>query len=368
VELELSEEQEHLREGLRQLLEGACGLRRVREVAYDGDGRDAKLWRELVEGGWSASLVAEAEGGGGLGFEEALIVALESGRALLPLPLVETLLASRALARAGHAEGVSSIASGASYTLALQCGSADWGAPPGACAAARVGDGRWRLAGEQRGVPFGPSSEFCLVEAALAGGGSGLFRVPCDAPGTCWQEVGAFDRTVRRYRLTLDGVELGSDASLFGEQPADAEIERLVDEWRVLLAAQSQGACRRVLEMTVDYVKKRQQFGRPVGANQAVKVRLADAAAAVERMQAALYHAALKIAQEAPDRALAAAMAKAACAAPAAFVATQAVHCHGAIGYTWEQDVHLFVKRIKSSELLLGDGHASLERIAQLVL
>jgi alkylation response protein AidB-like acyl-CoA dehydrogenase len=183
-----------------------------------------------------------------------------------------------------------------------------------------------------------------------------------------WEEVGAFDRSVWRHRLSLDGVELAADAAVFEAGSAAAPIEALLDEWRVLLAAQSQGACRRVLELTVDYVKKREQFGRPVGSNQAVKVRLAEASSQIERMQAALYHAALKLERQAPDRGLAAAMAKAACARPAAYVATQAVHCHGAIGYTWEQDVHLFVKRIKTNELLLGGETESLERIAQHVL
>ncbi len=99
-----------------------------------------------------------------------------------------------------------------------------------------------------------------------------------------------------------------------------------------------------------------------------MKARIAEMAGAVERMRAAVYHAAVKIDAEAPDRALAVAMAKVATATPGAWVASQAIHVHGGIGYTWEHDLHLYFKRIKANELLLGDGMASLARVADAVL
>jgi alkylation response protein AidB-like acyl-CoA dehydrogenase len=136
----------------------------------------------------------------------------------------------------------------------------------------------------------------------------------------------------------------------------------------VLLAAQSEGSCRRLVEMTAEYVKHREQFGRPVGSNQAVKVRVAEMGAAVEKMRAAIYFAALAVEQDLEERALAVSMAKLEAGVPGAFVATQAIHTHGAIGYTWEQDVHLFVKRVKSNELLLGAGYETIERVAALVV
>ncbi len=173
------------------------------------------------------------------------------------------------------------------------------------------------------------------------------------------------DESVRRFDLELRGA---GAASLFGQTDARDEIQRMLDEWRVLLGAQTEGACRRLVEMTVDYVKKREQFGRPVGSNQAVKVRVAEMGAAVEKMRAAIYFAALAVERDLEERALAVAMAKAETGAPGAFVATQAIHTHGAIGYTWEQDVHLFVKRVKSNQLLLGAGYEMLERIAQIVV
>jgi alkylation response protein AidB-like acyl-CoA dehydrogenase len=155
---------------------------------------------------------------------------------------------------------------------------------------------------------------------------------------------------------------------LFGPEDAGATIGLLLDEWRAALAAESLGAAERLLELTVAYAKERVQFGRPIGANQAVKVRIADMGAAVERMRAAVYHAAVKIDAGAEDRALAAAMAKVATAAPGAWVGSQAIHVHGGIGYTWEHDAHLYFKRLKSNELLLGDEMHHLARVADAVL
>ena len=364
MELELSEEQGLLQSGLRQLLEGACELRRVRRHSYDGDGRDPELWKELAEGGWTASGVPETLDGGGLGFEEAAIVALESGRSLLHQPLIETLLAARALQRAGCEAPLSEIAhDGASATLAVLELSRDF-APDPELPRARSTQAGWELSGEHFGVPFGPLAQRCLVEAELESGEAGLLWVSTDQTGVGWREVGAMDRTVRRYALTLEAVEVPGEC---GAGAGDA-LGELPDEWRVLLAAQTQGACARLLEMTVDYAKKREQFGRPIGANQAVKVRLALAAAAVERMLAAVYHAALKIEQGASDRGRAAAMAKLETASPGAEVATQGIHVHGALGYTWEQDVQLFAKRIKTNEILLGSDADCLERVARTIL
>lgn len=365
MDLELSEEQEQLAQGLRGLLEGSGDVKRVRRIAYDSDGRDPELWEELFKNGWSTATLPETAGGLGLGFEEAMVIAVETGRSVLHLPLCETLLAARV---AGRASGdpadrlLGEIASGSSVTIAV--GPAAGGFNDDARDPVRASaDGQ--LTGLARSVPFGPQAQHCLVEAELEEGGNGLFALPCDAPGARWRERRAMDESVRRFDLELDAA---AGASLFGAADARDEILRLLDEWRVLLGAQTEGACRQLVEMTADYVKEREQFGRPVGSNQAVKVRIAEMGAAVEKMRAAIYFAALAVEQDLEERALAVAMAKIETGAPGAFVGTQAIHTHGAIGYTWEQDVHLFVKRVKSNELLLGTGHEMLGRVADLVV
>ncbi len=338
----------------------------MRAVAYDGDGRDPELWRSLAEAGWTAVPVPEAYGGAGLRFEDVLLVIEEAGRALLPLPLTTTLLAARAVARAPdwapRGALLRRIVDGsASVTLAL----AGYGERASAVRlrrAARDGDG-WRLSGSCAFVPYGPLADLVLIEA-----GRGLIILPTGAPGMNWTDLNTIDRTVLQHELSPIDVRVNESDSLYANADARDEIAALRDEWTAALAAESLGAAGRMLELTVAYAKERVQFGRPIGANQAVKVRIADMGAAVERMRAAVYHAAVKIDADAEDRALAVAMAKLATAAPGAFVGSQAIHVHGGIGYTWEHDLHLYFKRIKSNELLLGDEPVHLARVAQAVL
>ena len=362
MDFELSADQELMRNGLRDLLSRACDIRHVRAAAYDGDCRDDELWQALAAAGWTALTVPEADGGAGLRFEDLVVAIEEAGRAVLPLPLTTTLLAARAVAQApagrARSELLARITAGdAMVTIALRDVDRD---EPGT--AKPDGDG-WRLEARYSFVPYGPLADLALIEA-----GRGLILLPTDAPGMSWTELAAMDRTVRQYELSLRDVRVDQNASLYGNADVRHAIDALTDEWRAALAAESLGACQRMLELSVEYAKDRTQFDRPIGANQAVKGRIADMGAAVERMRAAVYHAAVKIDANAEDRSLAVAMAKAATAAPGAFVGSQAIHVHGGIGYTWEHDLHIYFKRVKSNELLLGDSYASLARVADAVL
>ena len=362
MDFDLSESQQEMRSALRAMLSGACDIRRVRQVAYDGDGRDPALWKALAEGGWTALMIPEPEGGSGLRFEDFIVVLEEAGRALVTVPLTTTLLAGRAIARGPSGDTrtamLQQVASGAtSITLALGEG----------CTAQAQGDG-WRLSGKLEFVPYGPLAATALVQAKLPGGGSGLFVVPTDAAGLQWLDLDVMDRTVRQYELTLGGVSLPASAALYGAADGSAAIDTILGEWRAALAAESLGVGEKMTEISVAYVKERVQFGRPVGANQAVKIRIAEMAAVLDRLRTAVYYAAWAIDSDAPERKVAIAMAKAAASAPGAFLGTQAIHVHGGIGFTWEYDLHLYFKRIKSNELLLGDTSAQLREIADQVL
>lgn len=371
MDFELSEEQELLHSGLRELLASACDAHRVRATAYDGDGRDPELWKTLADAGWTALVVPEADGGAGLRFEDLIVVLEEAGRAVLPLPLTTTLLGARILARASasplRSDLLARIASGsASVTLALS-GSPGGNDEGAGCSAERDGD-RWRLTGSHAFVPHGPLADIALVEASLPDGGPGLFVLPTDASEITYTDLQVMDCSVRQYEMVLNGATVPAEAGILEPATGRKAIDGLLDEWRAALAAETLGACERLLEMTIAYAKEREQFGRPIGSNQAVKTRVAEMAATVERMRAAIYHAAVKIDADAEDKVLAVAMAKVATATPGAALASQAIHVHGGIGYTWEHDVHLYFKRIKSNELLLGDGMAHLARVADAVL
>jgi alkylation response protein AidB-like acyl-CoA dehydrogenase len=252
-----------------------------------------------------------------------------------------------------------------SATLALRGSHEDFNGERPGCASERSGDG-WRLSGAREFVPYGPLAGVVLVDAMLENHDHGLFVVTTDAPGVSWTEIDVMDHTTRQYELALDGAT--AQASLLGDEDATGAIELLLDEWRAALATETLGAAQKLLELTISYAKDRVQFGQPIGSFQAVKARVAEMGGAVERMRAAVYNAAVKIDAGGPDRALAIAMAKAATAAPGTWVASQAIHVHGGIGYTWEHDAHLYFKRIKGNELLLGDTSASLARVADAVL
>jgi alkylation response protein AidB-like acyl-CoA dehydrogenase len=362
MDFDLNQNQEEMRNALRALLNGSCDPKHVRQIAYDGDGRDPGLWKALSEGGWTALMIPEAEGGAGLRFEDFIVLLEEAGRALVPVPLTTTMLAGRTVARAAasaaRSELLKQIAGGAcSITLAIGEGiKAD---PAG---------GGWRLAGKLEFVPYGPLAAIALVEARLPDGKCALFVMPTDAANVEWLDLDVMDATVRQFEMTVGGVAVPAAASLFGAADAAPAVETLLGEWRAALAAESLGAAEKMMEMSVDYVKQRFQFGRPVGSNQAVKVRIAEMAAVIDRLRSAVYYAAWAIDSNVPERKVAIAMAKAAASAPGAFLGSQAIHVHGGIGFTWEYDLHMYFKRLKSNELLLGDTSASLQQIADEVL
>ncbi|HKN08728.1 MAG TPA: acyl-CoA dehydrogenase [Pseudomonadota bacterium] len=284
----------------------------------------------------------------------------ESGRAVVPVPLTTTLLAGRVItaAPAGPARSdlLKQIAGGAtSFTLAL-----------GEGVMAQAAGGNWRLTGKLEFVPYGPLAGAALVEAKMPDGKSGLFVVPTDAAGLTWLDLDVMDRTVRQHEMTL--ADVAGSASVFGSADASSAIETLIAEWRAALAAESLGVAEKMIELSVAYVKERVQFGKPVGSNQAVKVRIAEMGAIIDRLRSAVYYAAWAIDSNVPERKVAIAMAKAAASAPGALLGSQAIHVHGGIGFTWEYDLHLYFKRIKSNELLLGDTSAALQQIADEVL
>ena len=213
MDFELSEEQELLRSGLRELLSRACDTRRVRAVAYDSSkASDPALWKTLADAGWTAVVVPEANGGAGLRFEDLILVLEEAGRAVLPLPLTTTLLAARTLARAPdsslRSDLLAAIAGGsASATLALS-GSPGGNDDNGGCTAQREGD-RWRLSGSRAFVPFGPLADEALVEAALPDEARGLFAIRTDATGIGWSDLQVMDRSAPQYEMALDGARVG---------------------------------------------------------------------------------------------------------------------------------------------------------------
>ena len=169
--------------------------------------------------------------------------------------------------------------------------------------------------------------------------------------------IDALDATRPLARVALDGVRIGADRALGDRGPATAaSVRRAVEVAATALAVETVGAAQAIFDITLAYAKQREQFGAPIGSFQAIKHKFADMLVALERARATSYFAALTIAEDDGRRALAASTAKAAAGDCAALLAKEGIQIHGGIGYTWEHDMHLYVRRVKSSSLLFGNA------------
>lgn len=349
-----TEEQNLLRETARRFLAEQVGIEKVRETMMGDRGFDPDLWREIAELGWLGLTVSEEYGGAGYGFPEAAVLLEEMGRLVLPVPYAATLVfGATAISACGDAD------QRAAWLPRIVAGEeivagAVFDAPRGidlaavTAAARREGD-EWVLEGTKRFVVDGPAATAFLVAAREAFGGLALFIVPADAVEVTPLPV--LDLTRREADVALDGVRVPEAARLPG---GDAEALRyLVDLAAVAVAQEQVGGAQVCLEMSVDYAKSRYQFGRPIGSFQAVKHRCADMLVKVEHARSAAYHAA-RVTEDPQEFAVAAPLAKSVASEAYLWVAGETIQVHGGIGFTWEHDAHLHLKRAKAASLLFG--------------
>ena len=364
-----SQEQELLRAEVRKFLDQSCPLEAVRKLAETPEGFSRPLWRRMAELGWVGLPLPEEHGGAGLGWIDLVVVLEETGRTLFPSPLVATLLAATAIARAGdaaqRARWLPALASGAEIaTLALpQAEEID---DPDAfpISAAPSGAG-FALRGEARFVPDAPGADRFVV-AFRAPEGPSLGVLERGGVGLTVEPHALLDATRRAGRLVLDEVPLPREALLGAPGGAQAEIARLFDCGALAVSAEACGAAEAALALTVGYAKTRVQFGQPIGRFQGVKHPLAEMLVDVESLKSLLYYAAWLTDRDAPGRALAVSRAKAFAADAFARIGIDCVQLHGAIGYTWEHDAQLYLKRAKWTRPAFGDAAFHLERVAWL--
>lgn len=354
-------EQDEIRRTLREVLRKRCGPAELRAAVDTAPGHDPALWTALAEQlGLPGLALPEAYGGVGCSVTELALACEETGRFLAPSPLLATAaLAAPLLLALGtgaqRAELLPRIADG-TLTAALAVpgthlatalaltgdNDGDWagGGRAGGVQARRVGDG-WRLYGQADQVLDGHSAGLLLV-AAHAGGFARsrtlLFLVRGDADGLVRARQTALDATRPQARVQLRDTE----AELLGGEEADVltALGRLGDSAAAVLAGEAVGAADQVLGLTVEYVRRREQFGRPVGSFQAVKHRLADVYVEVQAARSAAYYAAWAAAHGEQVGALALAQALEALRSASA----EGIQLHGGIGFTWEHEAHLYFK------------------------
>jgi alkylation response protein AidB-like acyl-CoA dehydrogenase len=366
--LPLPEELELFHETSVNYISATCPVTRVRELAEDPVGFDSGYLEGGARLGWFAPFVAEAHGGGTLSGRPALdaaAIAHLMGRFLQPGPYLATTLVAAALARSGtdhqRDEVLPELTGGrAVATWALADGNGEWSDPEEGVTATEVAGG-FRLSGAKSFVQDAGAARWILVTARSAGGPT-QFLVPGDAPGVAVEPLRSFDLARRFHRVHLDVVV--PDAAVLGRPGgAGADVDWQRDVAMTLVAAETAGAMERMFEMALQHAKDRIAFGRPIGSFQAIKHLLADLSLSVEMVQAGVMAAAHAVDDDAEARSEVAAMVKAFVGERAVDLSQGCLQVHGGIGYAWDFDLHLYMRRVSSNNAWYGDPTLHRERL-----
>ena len=365
-----SEEQELLRGGVRKFLDEQCPLEEVRRIMATPEGYSPELWKQLAELGWLGLLIPERYGGAGLGWIDLVVLLEETGRTLFPSPLISTTLASAALLENGtdaqQGRWLPGLADGSRIgTLAIL--EEGGGLEPGAVRlrGSPEGDG-FVLRGDKRVVADVGQADLFVVPFRVGDADDelALAVLERDAPGVSAQTLATLDATKRAGSLVLEGARVGPD-TLLGEPGAGAPaLARLLDLAAVAVTAEIIGAFEGALALTVQYAKDRVQFGQPIGHYQGVKHPLAESYVDLESTKSLLYDAAWAVEASPDELAVASAKAKAFASETFSRMGVTAIQLHGAVGYTDEYDVHLYLRRSKWARPMFGDEDYHYDRVA----
>ncbi len=371
-----SEEQEMLRSSARDFLGKEAPMTYVRKMMDDERGFTPELWKKMAELGWMGLILPEKHGGSGLDFVDLVVVLEEMGRVVLPGPFFSTVvLGGVALVEGGSAAQqqtwLPKIASGdLKVTLAQLEPSGRWDGDGIALGAKPDGNG-YKLGGTKLFVPDANVADLFVVAGRAPGSkgteGISLFLVDAKSPGVSVTMLKTMDQTRKLGEVVLKDVAVGADRVLGKPGAGWALLQRIVDRGKVGLAAEMCGGAQKVLEMSVDYAKVREQFGKPIGSFQAIQHKCANMLVEVESSKSITYYAAWAVANDVAEAPLAAAMAKAYTSDAYRHTAGEGIQIHGGIGFTWEHDMHIFFKRAKSSEVTFGDATWNREIVAQLI-
>jgi len=367
-----SEEQDLLRAEVRKLLDARCPLGEVRKLAETPCGYSAELWGELAQLGWLGLTIPEEFGGAGLGWVDLVVLLQETGRSLFPSPLVSTTLAAAAILESGSDEQkqrwLPSLADGTRIgTLAL-LEAADAIGPTGIALAGKPDGDAFILTGEKRFVADAGSANLLVVAFRTGPGAHDLALGVLDrgAAGVATRSWTTIDATKRAGTLELDGARVEKSALLGAPGKSWPAIERLFDLGAIAVTAELTGAAEAAHALTVQYAKDRLQFGHPIGKYQGVKHPLAEMYVDLESTKSLLCYAAWAVAESPGELPRSASLAKAYGSDMFARVGIDGVQLHGAVGYTAEYDIQLYLKRSKWARPAFGDSDFHYERVARL--
>jgi alkylation response protein AidB-like acyl-CoA dehydrogenase len=332
-----TEDQLLFQSSVRNLLEKECTAERLRALWDTETGRSPELWSTLAEIGLLGLLVPEDRGGLGMSEIDLILLLEETGRVALPEPIVETAAIGVPLLR---------------------------DAPAGALAArwlGRVASGEAVLTVGHAANPFVTDAH--VAHLLLLQHEDEVHAVTKDAVALEWQECNDASRRL----FTVDWTPTDETRIAQGEK-GHRLLEAAFDRGALATAAQALGIAQQLVDLAVDYAKQREQFGRPIGSFQAVKHMLANVQVRIEFARPVVYRAAHSIARDSAARGIDVSHAKAAACEAAVLAAKTALQVHGAIGYTWEVDLHLWMKRAWALEAAWGTGLWHRARIGKAVL
>jgi alkylation response protein AidB-like acyl-CoA dehydrogenase len=353
----LSESQQILKDTARKFFAGESPIAAVRKAMETDTAYDAALWTKLAEQGFTGIITPEEYGGMGLGKVELVLLLEEAGYALLPGPFFSTVaLAGSVIDACATPEQkkkyLERIAAGqARATVALVEAAGSWD-PAGLKISAAGG----KLNGTKLFVTDAAVADFIVVVAR-----DGVFVVEAKAPGLHIDPMKGMDLARKIYAVEFKN----TPAERLGDPSG---LAKALDVATAALCAEMTGGMQRTLELTVAYAKTRKQFGKPIGIFQAVQHFCADMYLETESSRSATYYAAWALEENVPDAAAAVSVAKIYASDASRNVGNRGIQVHGGMGFTWENDIHLYYRRAKASETMLGDAAFHRERIARLVI
>ncbi len=359
-----TEEQNMLREQVRRFMQEACPIPKVRELMKTESAFDDALWKQLADLGWLGLIIPEGYGGLGLRWIDLTVVLEETARGLSPLPIASQALAASAILRCGSDDQKSnwlpSMASGDTICTVALHDEPNWISPEAITLSGRAVDGGLEISGSKPFVPDALAARYYLL-AVRSPNGLALAAVTRDQVTVKSQPI--MDRTKPTGSITLNKVVVPADHLL---PMTDEDLAYLTDVGAVAITAEMVGAAEAALTMTSEYAKQRIQFGKPIGQYQGVKHRLADIYVDVESFKSLLYYAAWTVDDDPAELPRAVSLAKGYASDAFARIGIDGVGLHGAIGFTAEYDIQLYLKRSKWARPMYGDSDYHLDRVASL--
>jgi len=369
--LEFSDEQSMILDSAREFCRDKSPISAVRALLDSETGFDPDVWQEMVGLGWLGLAIPEEFGGSGLGIGSTVPLAECMGRHMLSTPFFSTTLAAQAILRAGSPAQkeawLPQLASGTVATLALLDGG-DWGSSETACTAVQSGD-NLNLSGEKWYVSDAAVAQLIIVHCQLDGAPALVLVESSQLAQDAVQPHTLLDETKRGARLNLEGISVGSDAVLSGGD-IEAALRDLQLLGALLVAAEAAGSTAACLDTVVEYLKTRKQFGQLIGSYQALKHPTVDILIGMDAARSLVYHAATVV-TDGPldsDAEIACRMAKSQAGDALLFAGDRAVQFHGGMGFTYECDAQLYIRRAQWTQQQFGDAYHHRKRLAPLLL